>query len=192
MINYILSYLIFGMLILLMIYITTRLDNSQKAKDLRSMSKLIRPRSKNWQDKLFNNLIVPVIAMTLTTIFWPVVVVWVIKDRLERRVAKNRVVPEPEVFKVKKEHMKAKVSIEEIELKEMVTDPLDAVPAVPFGYLNSAWQEFKGKLQLDDELWVFSAQWASEWGRVDQRSGYVITKRDKASDFFVSSIKYID
>lgn len=143
MIDYIIGYLVIGAVSLLITYAITHLDNSEEAKDLREMRKRIEPKSKNFKEQIINQLIVPIIALILALIFWPAALIWVIKDRLERRAYKNREEKEPEIFKVKKGHLKEKVSIEDVEALETVMDPLDAAPKIPFGHLNSAWQELK-------------------------------------------------
>jgi len=194
MIDYIIGYLVTGVVSLLIIYAINRLDNSEEAKDLREIRKRIEPKSKNLKEKIFNDLIIPVIALTLALIFWPAAIIWVIKDRLERRAYENREIKEPEVFKVEKEHLKEQVSIEDVEILEVVSDPLGAAPEIPFGHLNTAWQEFKEKIQPDNELWSFSAQWTSEWGYRDQRLGYATTKSGESEpeESLIVLIKGID
>ena len=192
MMTYLVGYLFFGALILTTISVVRRMDNSQDAKELRNIRRLINRPPASWQGKLLELIIAPVIAATLAVLFWPVVVIWVVKDRLSSRAYENRIISEPEAFKVKKENLIEMISIEDIESYEMIVDPLNAVPNVPFGHLNPAWQQFKQKLQSEDEIWLFSAQWTSEWGSIDHRTGYVIIQEDKPVDYFTVSIKYVD
>jgi len=191
MMNYIIGYLVLGSFILLIIYIAVRMDNSKDAKELREIREFIKPQSKTWQDILVNKFFVPVIAISLSIIFWPVVVGLTIKDRLEQYAEKNRVEPVPEVFKVKKEHLKEQVSIEIIESQEIISDPLNAVPKLPFGHLNSVWQEFKGKYKADDEIWSFSALWTMKGGGKINYTGYVLVQTDMPKDYFTVKEKNI-
>jgi len=113
-----------------------------------------------------------------------------IKDRLERRAYKNREKKEPAVFKVKKEHLKEQVSIEDVETLEVVKDPLGTAPEIPFGHFNSAWQEFKRKIQPGNEIWSFSAEWIPKWGSKELKDGYVIVQNNTPKKFFIASIKH--
>jgi len=192
MMNYIIAYLLLGVLILSIIYISSRMDKSKDAEDLRNIYDLIGRGPKSLKEKILDKLIAPVIAGMLAILFWPGVIIWVIKDRLLKRAYKNKTKSEPEIFKVKQEHLKAQVSIEDIEAMEIVTDPLNAVPEIPFGHLNSVWKSFKAKMQPEDEIWSFSALWISEWGTKDQRTGYVMVKSDRPDNFFITAIKYTD
>ncbi len=46
------------------------------------------------------------------------------------------------------------IEIEEAEKRETYKDPLGHCPAVPFGYLHAAWQEFLAKRPWGAELWM--------------------------------------
>ena len=73
--------------------------------------------------------------------------------------------------------IKERLSIEDIEARERVIDPLGAVPELPFGHLHSAWKAFLEGISPDDALWSFSANW-TRWGRKELRDGYVIVRGD--------------
>lgn len=48
------------------------------------------------------------------------------------------------------------LSVQEIEERELVLDPLATVPAVSFGALHASWRHFLAGLQPDDEIWSFT------------------------------------
>ena len=192
MLDYIIFYFVIGAVCLLILYIITRLDNSEEAKDLREINKLLEPESRNVTELIINKLILPAITLSLALILWPVAVAWIFKDRLDNWFYKDTAEPEPEVFKVKIEHLKEQVTIEHLEALETVRDPLKSAPEIPFGHLNTVWQEFMKKIQPEDELWSFVAEWSSQWGDVEQRKGYVIVRLNIPEDFLLTTIKTIE
>jgi hypothetical protein len=66
---------------------------------------------------------------------------------------------------------------------------LAAVPDVPFGFLNQAWEEFKESFSDGDELWEFS-DYREEWGfepyRV-RRSGFSQVRGNEVLNHFIRS-----
>jgi hypothetical protein len=77
----------------------------------------------------------------------------------------------------RRDDLQEMLSIEVIETRERVIDPLGAVPVVPFGHLHSAWKAFLDGVGPDDAVWSFSANW-TRWGRKELRDGYVIVRGD--------------
>ncbi|CAN7236124.1 hypothetical protein LJR071_000852 [Pseudomonas sp. LjRoot71] len=66
------------------------------------------------------------------------------------------------------------LSRERIEQLEIYSDPLNAVPALPFGHLNDAWQRFCQQLQETDQLWAFRIDAGQDTGLdYDKRYGIV-------------------
>jgi hypothetical protein len=90
----------------------------------------------------------------------------------------NNIVTTPiepsEKFAVKADHLQKQWSLAQVEQAEMVVDPLRAVPALPFGHLNSVWEDFKQWVQGGDEIWSFSGTWKAQWGHEEVYEGYVI------------------
>lgn len=93
------------------------------------------------------------------------------------------------VFAVTREDLIAQVSRGEIEVKEVVTDPLNTVPPLPFGHLNPAWLHFLESVQPTDKLWSFQAEWTDAL-RTELRQGYVAVHEDGGiGPWFITSIK---
>ena len=144
-------YLGLGLIFLIFTYIESRLNkDAQKNRELYALTK---PRSQTLGKKLFNNLVIPFIAILLAFIFWPVIITWVAQDRLAKYRYKNSEIRKEEPFTVKKEDLIREYSIEQIEEQEMMTDPLQAVPIVPFGFLNPIWNNFKEKIVNEEKIW---------------------------------------
>lgn len=59
---------------------------------------------------------------------------------------------EAQVFKVRREYLLEKLSIEEVEMREVVQDPHQAVAGQPFGLLHAVWCALKVKIRPRDEL----------------------------------------
>jgi len=122
-------------------------------------------------------VIAPVLVVLSIVLLWPVV--WwmqcaeLVKDR---RAARKR---EEAVFKVKAQHLLERLTVEEIESREMVYDPLSAVPELPFGHLHDVWTQLKAAMQTKDELWSFAATWPGDDDTPELRKGYVLWHRRK-------------
>ena len=101
---------------------------------------------------------------------WPVMVLILLEDKLN--IGPGAPVPE-RVFAVKRADLLEKLTVEQIEARERVQDPLGAVPDLPFGHLHAAWKVFLAGCQPGDKLWSFSARWPGDWRGEEQREGYV-------------------
>lgn len=107
---------------------------------------------------------------TVAITIWPFMVLILLEDKLN--IGPGARVPE-RVFAVKRADLLEKLTVEQIEARERVQDPLGAVPNLPFGHLNAAWKVFLAGCQPSDKLWSFSARWPGDWGDDEQREGYV-------------------
>ena len=135
-------------------------------------------------------VIAPVLVVTSIVLAWPVV--WWMKctDLLhEHRATRKR---EDAVFKVKTPHLLERLTVEEIESREMVRDPLDAVPDLPFGHLNEVWAQLKAAKQTRDELWSFAATWPGDDDTPELRKGYVLWRRRKAVSYILKMSNEMD
>lgn len=83
------------------------------------------------------------------------------------------------------QHRQELLTQQEIEARETVWDPLCAVPNVPFGHLNDAWQRFIEQRSGNDELWSFTYR---ELGYLGGRQvfGYMLVENLKLVAYFIS------
>jgi hypothetical protein len=79
-----------------------------------------------------------------------------------------------------------RLALAEIEAREQVTDPLGAVPALPFGHLHAAWQAFLNGQDELIELWSFASTADNEWGDPVYREGYVVVQDGSPSRYFIT------
>jgi hypothetical protein len=92
--------------------------------------------------------------------------------------------PAPPEFKVTREHLRDVLSIESIETGARVIDPLGAVPDLPFGHLNPAWERLKTGMQPGDQISTFIAPW-EEFGIRWERRGYAVVRGGEAASFWM-------
>jgi hypothetical protein len=125
----------------------------------------------------------------LIVAIWPVLFYMTVEDMFKKKESAEA--EEERKFAVEREHLIERLSVQEIEMREIVIDPLKAVPELPFGYLNAVWKEFLNDNTGSDELWSFSAHWQTTYGRKEQRSGYVIVQEGEPGDYFLTVWKII-
>ena len=77
------------------------------------------------------------------------------------------------------------VTIEEVERTNLIQDPMEAVPNIPFGHCNARWVVFKDSLQENETLWEFEST-RSELKGVQAMWGYAV-KRDGRVDRFMTT-----
>lgn len=81
-------------------------------------------------------------------------------------------------LKLTPEDLVEQLTVGEIEAREMITDPLGAVPAVPFGHLNCVWRKFLDGYTESDQLWSFAKRRRSQTiltGYAKVRDGEVVS-----------------
>lgn len=103
----------------------------------------------------------------------------------------GRAIEDDAPFAVGRGNLIEQLSISEIELREVVTDPLGAVPDRPFGHLHPAWKRFVEVVRPRDTLWSFSAKSKTPWGSEELRAGYVIVRGRSIGPFILTKYKLI-
>jgi hypothetical protein len=168
-------------------------ENIRKSNEsdfLREVLDNLNPERKKTSYRILHKVIAPVIGGALIVLLWPLGIFLKIKEFFEKRQEKK---DETEsVFGVKRPHLLERLTIQEVEKREMVNDPLNAVPPLPFGHLNRRWEELLGTVQEDDEVWSFRANWTTKWGFKEQREGYVVVSRGVPCDFLITIWKHLD
>ena len=157
---------------------------------LASLMDDLQPERKKLWYRIRARLLAPVLTVIAMVLFWPAAW-WMRCAELlnERRVARQR---EEEIFKVKPQYLLERLTIDEIEAREMVQDPLSAVPQLPFGHLNVVWSQVKSAMLPGDELWSFTATWSGEFGSPELRKGYVLWRRGKPMGHVLTMCKELE
>lgn len=164
-----------------------------KKKDDNSLSDVLAdlgPERKSLWFRLLNDVLGPALIGALIVPFWPVLVFFKVKELVFGEPARGPI-DEPE-FAVTRDDLQTQLSLQEIEQREIVFDPLGAAPNVPFGHLNAAWKRFCGGMEPHDSLWSFTAPWTSAWGSKDIRQGYVIVRGEEIGAHFITVWKEIE
>lgn len=123
---------------------------------------------------------IDVFAFVLCFFVWPLVIYF---QREETSI-------EPyvqETFDLKKEDLIESYSIEAIEQKETVFDPLNAAPPISFGHFHGAWLEFKKGIEPDVQLWSFRNEYCLYAGTKQVTKGYlVLTEEGLIAQYFTA------
>lgn len=159
MIRLILAYLIIGLVFTLARVITD--------PEIREHFGLSRPDGPNYRRFVF--------LFVMFTLMWPLPLWYFIKETFFEASYETPDLEEEPVFEVTLSDLVAPYSIDEIETRALILDPLGAVPNKPFGHLNAVWLEFKARLPEDARLWSFGAQWPKEGSRIEIFEGYVVS-----------------
>ena len=99
---------------------------------------------------------------------------------------------EEKEFAVEPVHLKEQISINEIEQRERVVDPLGAVPDLPFGHLYHAWQKLVSQMEENDTIWTFETIWTTWYGSKELMIGYAVKKGDGVGAHLLTLCKRLD
>jgi len=103
----------------------------------------------------------------------------------------GRTIDEDLPFAVAHSDLLERLSISEIERREMVIDPLGAVPNLPFGHLHHVWTKLVEVVGPTDAVWSFSAEWKPRWGPEELRAGYVVVRGNSIGAYILTVRRWI-
>jgi hypothetical protein len=181
---YVYWYLGIGVAVLAVVYGAHQLSKEKESESLRDLLEAVNPERKKLSYRILNNVVAPVLAAILVVAVWPVAVYMKVKEMFKKKDGTG--IEEEREFAVERQHLLERLTLQEVEKREMVTDPLKAVPVLPFGHLNGAWKQFLDGQPEGGELWSFSARWQTTWGRKELRSGYVIVQNGAPGAHFLT------
>ena len=161
--------------------------------DLEALISLLEdpdPRTQTFWYRVRARVLTPVLVALFLVVLWPVVPWMKFQDRRHARGAARE--EAERVFKVHQSHLRQRCSVEEVESREIVQDPLNAVPPVAFGHLNPMWARLKAQMQAGDELWTFKSRWQDDLGRQDQRTGYVLWRECQPAAHMLTGLEQLE
>ena len=140
--------------------------------------------------RVIKSVIRPLLGGVLIIAVWPLIIIFVVvKMLLDSRQKKAS---EPPEFSVSADDLVGQLSVADIEQREIISDPLNAVPNLPFGHLNSTWVAFRDGIGPDNELWSFAATWTNDWGGTQKMAGYVATTNCQPGAHFITRQRTLD
>lgn len=146
------------------------------------LASLQKPLSR--REVFLEKVLVPVLASVAAVLGWPLALwfAWQSRQEGRRRIKRQ----EDAVFAIRQADLLSHTQVAEVESMARVHDPLSAVPDLPFGHLNAAWQAFVDQRPPNAELWTFACDWTSEWGTTFARQGYVWVHGDECAPWMLT------
>lgn len=168
---WILGYILIGALLMLLARWTARPSASESFDSV--LYKLHYPPGTFLKDRCEEWLIQGLAHLLLIAV-WPVLLPWGIYERLNP--TRPYVLDDSPQFRANASNLTELVTVESVEARERIEDPLHAAPAMAFGHMNRTWEKFKTDIQSGDELWRFSAPADKAHGTCLSVRGYAIRR----------------
>lgn len=181
---YLYWYLGIGVAVLAVVFGAHRLTKKDEPESLRDLLDAVNPDRKKLSYRILNNVVAPVLAAVAVVVVWPAAVYMKGKEIFGKK--SEAALEEEREFAVERGNLQERLTVAQIEAREVVTDPLKAVPELPFGHLNGSWKQFLEGQPEGGELWSFSARWQTTWGRKELRSGYVMVQNGAPGAHFLT------
>lgn len=181
--NHLIGYLTVGVLVTLAIFVWHRMSGASLFERKSELLDAIYPERKTLRYRVLTGVVAPILTGVAMIAAWPVAIYMQGKMVRDPRVR----APADRVFAVNKKDLLQQLTPQEIEARERITDPLGAVPDLPFGHLNAAWGRFTAQLRPGDSIWSFAAQWDVGHGQPEELKGYVAWRKSKDRPYFLTS-----
>ena len=178
------GYLAIGVAVLAIVFVSRWRIAKHESASLRDLLDPVHPDRKKLPYRILNRIVAPIVAAVVVMLFWPVAAY--MSARKIFWTANESALEEERAFSVERAHLQKRLTVQEIEAREMVDDPLGAAPNVPFGHLNATWCSFLQGCADGDELWSFTARWRTTWGREELRSGYALVRHGTPAAYFLT------
>lgn len=184
--TYVIAYAAIGLAVLVLVLRQDRARTTSRDLSIQESLEALRERQRGPVGKFARKVLVPALAGLLTIAGWPVALAIYAKDLYRRP---HQADLDEGGFEVVRSDLIERVSIEQIEERERVEDPLRAVPDLPFGHLYGVWAEFRDALKSGDEIWSFEATREYSWGSIAVRAGYAVIRDNKVGPHIVVTVK---
>ena len=184
--NYLYGWLGAGALTLVVVLGAHLMSAERKSESIQDILAAINPERRKLSYRVLNDVVAPALAGILIVIAWPIALFVKVKEWVRPDDKDKRRDQTEKQFSVDSSHLKERLSVQEIERREMVMDPLHAAPALPFGHLHRNWSALIEDLGTDCELWSLTAIWKAGWGANELREGYVLVREGVPGAFLMT------
>ena len=169
------SYLTLGVVVTAGLWLAGRAQRRSQPTRAATISAMDPARASAWY-RFLDIVLLPLIFLALVALLWPLALYAQFRKPWWMRGGPSSArEPDPE-FAVRAEHLLDRLTVEQIEAREQVDDPLAAVPALPFGHLNAPWRRLLDQRTEGDEFWSFRALWIDSLRRKEDRRGYALVR----------------
>lgn len=159
-------------------------------ESLVSIMERMCPRNESLWYRFRAELLAPLLAGTAMVLLWPIVPLMKLQQEWIRR--RNARLQGKDRYRIERKHLHERMTLEEVERREMVSDPLGAVPSLPFGHLHPVWAQIKANLKPRDQLWYFSGVWPGRWFNDESREGYVVRRWGRNRQYILTVCRQIE
>lgn len=174
-------YFAIGLVVCLTVTISHWLSKRRESDFARDLLKTLNPRRTDFLYRVLDDFIFPVLAFCAIWLVWPLAIGLRIKEIIDKKKATTQIKADKEekVFVVQEAELIKQVTIAEVEQQNIIVDPMEAVPQVPFGYLNARWISFRDSLAPHETLWEYASsrtevpEMQSVWGYAVKTDGRV-------------------
>lgn len=185
-------YFAIGLVVCLTVMISHWLSKRRESDFARDLLKTLNPRRTDFLSRVLDDFIFPVLAFCAIWLVWPLAIGLRIKEIIDKKKATTQIkaAKEEKVFVVQEAELNKQVTIAEVEQQNVIVDPMEAVPQVPFGYLNAKWVAFRDSLAPDETLWEYESS-RTEVPDAQSVWGYAVKTDGKVDRFMTVGWKVI-
>lgn len=180
-------YMGLGLLVAAVVVISHLRMKRDQPSSLMDAIKSLNPSRQRFWYRVLEDFVVPMLTFILVWLVWPVAIVLTIIEMLKDKKAgvnrdqrhKNK------AFFLSKDALLKEMTVAEIERTNMVIDPMDATPNLPFGHLNALWVGFRDGLEPDETLHLFESVGPNTFKR-QLIWGYAVCKAGRIDRFMTA------
>jgi hypothetical protein len=159
-------------------------------ESLTSILEKMQPGTESLWYRFRAKLLAPVLACMAMVLLWPLVPLMKLQEWWNQRRNARR--SDRDQFRIERKHLVEQLTLEEVEQREVVSDPLGAVPSLPFGHLHPIWAQIRADLKPRDQLWSFSGVWPGRSFNDESREGYVVRRWGRSRQRIVTVCRQVE
>ena len=186
--QYALIYLCCGLAFCTLILIANRIDRHRESSFVRDGMNALNSWRKDFFYRLFDDFFIPVLVYCSVMLFWPVALWFKVKAKFFKTATPIKRTPLVEVkeFVLSPTELIREVSVQEVERTNFISDPMEAVPNLPFGHCNAQWVTLRDSIKANETLWEFESS-RSELEGSEMMWGYAVKAEDGSIERFMTT-----